>query len=112
MKVRMDGNNPCQFWVKSESEGEVEYCVNICENPVGHDEDGDMIYNGTCGLTTMLIHGCSDFKYRCQPKLDKPENMGKIFRCKHLWQAEKFAIKALKPYLKLANPNIPDENQI
>ncbi len=112
MKVRMDGNHPCQFWVSSESDGGVEYCVNICENPGGLDEDGDMVFNGTCGLTPILIHGCADFRYRCAPALNKPENMGKVFRCKHLLSAEKYALKVLKPYLKKANPNIPDEEQV
>ena len=112
MKVRMDDNNPCQFWVSSESDGGVEYCVNICENPIGLDADGDMIYNGTCGLTKALIHGCADFRYRCQPKIDKPEHLGQIYRCKHIQAAEKYALKILKPYLKRANPNIPDEHQV
>ncbi len=112
MKVRMSDADTCQYWVSSESDNGVEYIVDLCEWPLGLDEEGIPIFNGVCGLTHERIHGCRDFIYRCEKNLKLPENKGKIFRCKHVNAAEKYALKLLKPYLLKHRLNMPDEHQI
>lgn len=113
MKVRMADNCPHKFWVTSEEEPDKEYCVDICEHELGLDEDGVMEFNGSCFLTKTPdeyeYRGCKDFLFRCLPRLRKEENMGKVFRCKHIRAAESYALKLLKPYLKKHNPNNEDE---
>lgn len=112
MRVRLDDNSTHRFWVSSEEDNSVEYGVDICCYPVGLDENKIMIFNGRCFLTKTeeetKIHGCKDFLYRCEPRLKKPENMGKIFRCKHCRAAEEYALKLLKPLLLKHDPN-PDD---
>lgn len=105
----MDDNDPCRYWVSSESDGGVEYLVDLCEHEVGLDPDGVMEFNGVCGLTNERIHGCRDFIFRCEPLLKKPENMGKIFRCKHIRCAEAYALKLLKPYMRASRPNLHED---
>lgn len=111
MKVRMDEGDPCRYWVSSESDYGTEYIVDLCEMERGNDEDGIPIFNGVCGLTAARIHGCRDFKFRCDKELKKPINKGKVFRCKHLRAAEVYAIKLLKPYMKKNRPNRHEDFQ-
>jgi hypothetical protein len=89
MRVRPD-ENPRRFWVSSESDGEREYCVELNKWPLGLNKSGDMVFNGSC-IATMDPngmdeghYGCKDFIYRCEPKLRRPDNMGRAFRCKHI----------------------------
>lgn len=112
MKIRPDDNCPHQGWVSSESEGGKEYCVELGAYPVGLNEHGVMVYNGACGRTKARIHGCRDFIFRCEPKLKNPDNMGKVFRCKHIRAYREFALDCVIPMLVRSDPNIPDENQI
>ena len=107
----MDDNCPHIFWVSSESESGTEYCVELGAYPRGKDERGLEIYNGACGRTKDRIHGCKDFIFRCEPKLKNPQNVGKVFRCKHCIAVRNYAIDLIIPYLLKADPNIPDENQ-
>jgi len=113
MRVRMDDSNPARYWVTSEDDPDNEYCVDICDFPLGHDKDGIMNFNGSCFMTKTpdqyLYHGCKNFLYRCLPRLKKPEFMGMTFRCKHCTAAEEYALRLLKPYIKRANPNTEDE---
>lgn len=90
--------------------------MDICSHPVGLDDQGNMEFNGECFLTRTpdeyKYYGCEDFRYRCLPRLKKPENMGRVFRCKHVRAAEAYALKLLKPYLIKANPNKnPEEDR-
>lgn len=112
MKVRMDDSDPCRYWVSSESDNGVEYIVDLCEWEVGLDNEGIMQYNGVCGLTHERIHGCRDFIFRCEPMLKKPDNMGKIFRCKHIKAAESYALKLLKPFMKAHRAPYHEDQQI
>ncbi len=109
MRVEMDGNDPCRFWVTSESDSNEKYIVDLCEYPIGLDQDGNMDFNGVCGLTNARIHGCRDFIYRCEPMLKKPQNMGKVFRCKHLRCARDYAFKLLLPHLAKNRVNLPED---
>lgn len=111
MKVRID-DYPTRFWVSSESDSDTEYIVSLCEFPVGTDDQGNLIYNGACGAPDGLrTHGCKNFKFGCEPKLNKPENMGKIFRCKHIRAAREHALDFMLPYLCKNDPNIPENEQ-
>lgn len=111
MKVRMDDNCPHQFWVSSESDGNVEYCVELGAYPLGVNEHGIPAFNGACGRTPARICGCRDFKFRCEPKLKNPNNAGKAFRCKHCRAVREFALDLLIPHLVKCDPNMPDEDQ-
>lgn len=109
MKVSLDGNDPCRYLVSSESEGNKEYIVDLCEYPRGTDENGVTIFNGACGLTHDRIMGCKDFIFRCEPQLKKPENKGKIFRCKHIKVVRDYALTLLLPHLNAHRPNLPED---
>lgn len=112
MKVRLDDNSTHRFWVSSESDSGVEYIVDICEIEIGvNPSTGVMRYNGACGLTEGRIHGCADFKYRCEPRLKDRTNFGKVYRCKHILAAEAHALEIIKPLLKKADPNVHEEFQ-
>lgn len=114
MKVRIDDNDPCRYVVSSESEAGAEYIVDICQNPIGLDSDGNMDFNGACICTKRenewLQHGCKDFVYRCEPNLRKPENMGRVYRCKHCRAARDYAFRVLLPYVAKNRPNLPDNH--
>jgi hypothetical protein len=103
----MDEGDPCRYWVSSESDGGVEYIVDLCEEEIGVGEDGVREFNGVCGLGG--IHGCQDFYYRCRVQLKDPANKGKIFRCKHIIAAEKYALRLLKPYMRANRVNLPED---
>lgn len=114
MKVRLENpNNLCRYIVTSESETGREYVVDLCQFPVGLDKDGVMEYNGACTETHDLHkdiwyeYGCRDFIYRCERPIKQPENMGKIFRCKHIRSAREFALKLIVQHLG-ANHNAQD----
>lgn len=108
MKVRMEGADPCLYLVSSQSDMGKEYLVDICANPLGLDEEGNMRFNGACIQTRTpdewREYGCESFRYTCQPKLDKPENMGKVFRCLHCRAAMDYAFKLLLPYIAKNRP--------
>lgn len=112
MTVKHLDNDPCVYLVTSESDGGKEYVVDICVHPIGLDKDGNMDYNGACISTRTgeewLEYGCADFRYRCQPNLDKPENMGKVFRCKHIRASRDYAFKVLLPYIAKNRPRHED----
>ncbi len=120
MKVRMDEGCPHRFWVTSESDKGVEYCVELGAYPIGLNAQGVMVYNGACIATldpdgridARGHHGCRNFLFDKEPKLRKPENIGKVFRCKHCVAAREFALDFLVPHLIRADPNISEDNQI
>ncbi len=118
MKVRLDDNCCHRFWVSSETDGEREYCVELGSYPLGLNEHGVMVYNGACVATIDPNgreeghHGCRDFVFRCEPKLKRPENMGKTFRCKHLKCAREVALDFIVPALIRSDRNIPEDQQI
>ncbi len=109
MKVRLLDNDPCQFLVTSESDGGKSYVVDLCAYPIGLDAEGNMDFNGACISTRTdeeyTMYGCKDFTYRCQPALNRAENMGKTFRCKHVSSAREYAFKLLLPYMAKNRPN-------
>ena len=107
----MDGNSPCRFIVTSESEQDKEYVVDLCEYPLGVDENGVMIFNGACGLTHARIQGCADFRFRCEPKLRNSANGSQPHRCKHIVFARSCALDFVLPFLKKADPNIHEDYQ-
>lgn len=110
MKVRID-DYPTRFWVSSESDGGKEYIVSLCEFPIGTDDQGNLKFNGACGAPDgYRTHGCKDFIYRCEPALKKPENMGKVFRCKHVRAAREHALDFMLPYLCKNDPNRGSDN--
>lgn len=111
MKVELDGNDCCRYWVTSESEPGVKYIVDLCEIELGLDKEGIPEFNGVCGLTNERIHGCRDFAFRCIPLLKHPENKGKVFRCKHIRAAESYALKLLKPYMRAHRVNTHEDSQ-
>ncbi len=105
MKVRLD-DYPTRFWVSSESEEGIEFIVSLCEFPIGTDGEGNLKFNGGCGADDgFRTHGCKDFKYRCEPQLKKQENIGKVFRCKHIRAAREHALDFMLPYLCKNDPN-------
>lgn len=111
----MDDNDPCTYVVSSESDSGIDYVVDLCQHPIGLDSEGNMDYNGACistrGPKEWTQFGCRDFIYRCEPRLKEPNNMGKIFRCKHIRCARDYAFRLLLPYIAKNRPNIPDEHQ-
>lgn len=109
MKVRLDDNDICRYWVSSESEGGREYIVDLCEFPRGKDEDGNEVFNGACGLTNERIHGCRDFVFRCEPNLKRHE--GKCFKCKHIRAASDYALRLLLPHLAKSRMNLHEDLQ-
>jgi len=112
MKARLLDNSTHEFLVSSESEHEKDYRVLLGIFPIGKNEDGVMLYNGCCGPDPAMQTGCKDFRYRCLPNLRKPENEGKIFRCKHIRCAREFALDYILPILVKYDPNLPDTHQI
>ncbi len=75
-----------------------------------------MCYNGACGLTKERIHGCRDFIFRHEPKLKRPENMGRVYRCKHVIAARNYVRdmtldSVIDMFLK-EDKNIPDHLQV
>lgn len=107
----MDGIHPRIFLVTSESESGKVYHVDLCEYELGLDENGNMRFNGACGLTNERIHGCKDFLIRCEPNLKKPENKGKVFRCKHVRSSREAALDIILPHIKRTDPS-PNELQV
>jgi hypothetical protein len=109
MKVRMLDSDPCCYLVSSESDNGVEYVVDLCLHPLGLDEDGNQDFNGACistrGTSEWTEAGCRDFVYRCAPMLKKPENKGKVYRCKHCRAARDYAFRLLLPYVAKSRPN-------
>jgi hypothetical protein len=110
MRVALDSSHPRLFWVTSETEGEDSYIVDLCANELGIDQDGNMIFNGKCGGPNGE-RGCKDYYYRCGPSLKKPENAGKVYRCKHIRSARDYALNLLLPHIKKTDPNIEEEFQ-
>lgn len=108
----MMGSDLCHFLVSSQSDTGKEYVVNICLHEIGLDADGNMDYNGACLETRteseFSPHGCEHFRYKCEPKLKDPNNMGKVFRCAHIRAARDQAFKIMLPHLAKTNLNIPD----
>ncbi len=94
---------PTRVMVSSEDKPEEEYLVDLVEWELGLDKAGNMEYNGSCD--------CKDFLFRCLPMLKKPENMGKVYRCKHLRFARDHALTFLLPHLKQSDPNIHEKYQ-
>ncbi len=119
MNVRPEDNSTTRFWVTSESDGDTEYLVEAAQFKLGLNSHGVMKFNGACIGTKSpeewLEVGCKDFLYRCEPKLKKPENAGKVYRCKHCRAVREyldgFALDGFIARLAALNPNIPDEHQ-
>lgn len=111
MKVRLWDNSTHIFIVTSEETLGVEYYVDLCEYPLGIDENGNEVFNGCCGLTPNRIHGCKNFIFDKEPELKKKCNAGKVFRCKHIRRAREYALDILLPILKKADPNQDPELQ-
>lgn len=96
MKVYMH-DGPCRYVVESESEGDKSsYLVDLCQY-----ERSPGIFNGTCQ--------CSDFVYRHEPKLKRPENNGKIMRCKHIRCARDLALDIIIAHLAKNDRNLQDD---
>ncbi len=116
MKVVMDESCPHRFWVTSESEQDKSYQVELGKFPVGLNEQGVMVFNGACICTktpdAWYEYGCEDFRFRCEPKLKDPRNMGKRFQCKHIKSSREFALDFIVPHLVAADKNMPDDHQI
>lgn len=112
MNVKLEGNDPCVYIVSSETDAGLEYIVDLCVHPLGLDKDGNMDYNGACigtrGKDEWLEHGCRDFIFRCEPAIRKPENMGRIYRCKHVRAARDYAFRLLLPYIAKNRPQQHD----
>ncbi len=94
---------PTRVYVTSEEEPEAEYLVDLVEWEIGLSEQGFMQFNGSCQ--------CKDYLYRCLPRLKKPEDMGKVFRCKHVRWAREHALEFMLPRIKAADPNIEEKYQ-
>ena len=117
MRVRLEDNSTHRFLVSSEEEPEKEYCVDLCEYPLGY-KDGQLIYNGCCGLTAGRIHGCKNFIFVQEPRL-KADNKLDVFgvtlhpvhRCKHIRAAREQALDMVLPALLKADPNQPEDLQ-
>jgi hypothetical protein len=95
--------------VHSESESDQSYLVNLGRWPLGRDARGVMQYNGSCGCGAGI--GCKDFMYRCEPNLKKPENKGKVYRCKHIRWARENVLDFLIEHMARNDPNRPEEEQ-
>src|SRR6478736_5337907 len=92
---------PTRIMVLSEEDQEDAYLVDLTEFEVGLNDQGCMTFNGSCQ--------CKDFIYRWLPRIKKPENMGKVFRCKHIRWAREHALEFMLPKLKEADPNTREE---
>lgn len=88
---------PTKLRVDSESESGDSYGVDLTAYPLGEDHRGVMQYNGSCT--------CSSFIYRHEPALKKPENKGKVFKCKHIAWGRQFVLDFLLHELDKADPN-------
>ena len=95
-------DHPSRLLVKSRSDSNVSYLVDLCKYPVGV-APGVVICNGTCQ--------CSDFIYRCEPKLKKPEYMGRIFRCAHLNWARENCLDFILNYMREHDQNVSEDHQ-
>lgn len=93
---------PTRILVHSETDGEASYLVDLCAFPYAKDKRGDSLFNGACQ--------CKSFIFRCEPQLKKPENKGKVFRCKHIRHARDNALDYLLPFMCKADPNNPEEH--
>jgi len=122
MTVIPDQGCPHRFWVTSESEGEKQYCVELNAYPLGLNAQGDMVFNGACiatidpnGGPDEGHHGCRDFIYRCEPKLKRPENMGRVHRCKHCRQVRDYlrdlSLDKIVLTLIASDPNLDEKYQ-
>ena len=87
---------PTRILVHSETDSEGSYLVDLCAYPVGG------LYNGCCQ--------CRNWLYRCLPQLKKPENSGKIFRCKHIRWARENCLDFILPHMAASDPNTPEEH--
>lgn len=94
---------PTRILVHSEEDDNEAYLVELTEWELGLNEQGTMTFNGSCQ--------CKDFIYRCEPRLKRDENMGKVFRCKHIKWARDHALEIMLPKLKALDKNIPDSQQ-
>lgn len=110
MKVRIL-DYPTRLGVTSEEEPDREYAVDLVANPRGVDENGNAVFNGSCGLGRELFNGCKDFLYRCEPKLKDPRFNGQIFRCKHIREARANCLDYLLPKMREMDPNQHEDNQ-
>lgn len=99
----MAEQGPCWYLVGSESDGDTEYLVGLCENSLGLDAEGIEQFNGICGSPGDHIMGCADYQYRCAGQLKKEINRGKVFRCKHIRAAREHALNLLLPYMAKQN---------
>lgn len=103
MKARV-ADYPTRVYVTSEEEPDCEYLIDLLAWELGLDKDTALMqYNGSCQ--------CKDYLYRCLPRLKKAENMGRVFRCKHIRWAREHALEFMLPKLKEADPNIDEEFQ-
>lgn len=100
---------PSRVLVTSEEDEHKAYLVDLTMWPLGRDERGIMQFNGSCGCGANI--GCKDFLYRCEPKLKRPENKGKVFRCKHCRWARENVLDFLLEHLRKNDPNHPEELQ-
>lgn len=106
---------PTRIYVHSESEPDVEYLVDLTAFPryqEGIGPDARVVYNGSCGRSDMGVIGCRNFLFKCEPRLKEPENVGKIYRCKHIRWARENCLDFILPKMKEMDPNIPEEHQV
>lgn len=115
MKAVSHGDSLHEFWISSESDSEKEYLVRLGQYPLGLNDNGSMKFNGACICTKTpeIWHefGCEDWRYRCEPRLKDPKNIGKSFRCKHVKYCIEVAFETILPHLVATDKNIPDEHQ-
>ena len=97
MKGFIDGY-PTRMVVQSESEGDkASYLVDLCAYPRGLNEQGTIVFNGSCQ--------CRDFVCRQEPKLKDPLNAGKVFRCKHCRWVRDNILDFILPLMCDKDPN-------
>ncbi len=120
MTVRSADNSTTQFWVSSESDGNVEYLVDVGRYPLEPNQYGDMVFNGACiatkGPDLWEQHGCRNFLFKCEPNMKKPENAGKVCRCKHITCVRNYlrdlSLDRIVLTLIDSELNPPDDHQI
>lgn len=91
---------PTRLVVHSESDGDGSYLVDLCAFPYGKDDQGNLLFNGACQ--------CRNFVFNCEPLLKKPDNAGRVYRCKHIRWARDNVLDYLLPVMKSHDPNLDE----
>lgn len=102
---------PTRIYVHSESDKDAEYLVDLVAFPRELPGSETVIFNGSCGRSDLGALGCRDFLYRCEPRLKELENVGKIYRCKHIRWARENCLDFLLPVMQRNDPNHDETHQ-